>query len=109
MSVQDESQFTRIAGAALRELESWLEHADTQALLDIDSTEATLTLSHRNGMQWIVSRHIPTRQLWLSSPISGGTHFPYDRTDWVLADGRSLRAVLASELAPHGVSLPEPA
>jgi frataxin len=52
-----------------------------------------------NGKQWLISKHTPSRQIWLSSPISGGLHFSFDDNRWQIADGRELSSLLAAELA----------
>ena len=96
-----ESPFNALADATLEALMESLEAADTDENLDIDLIQGILTITLENGKQFIVSKHGPSRQLWLSSPISGGLHFPYDeeKKDWILADGRILAVVLRTEIA----------
>lgn len=50
---------------------------------------------------WIVNKHAPTRQVWLSSPVSGARHYAFDAPSGQWKDTRGgdhLLAVLASEL-----------
>jgi frataxin len=50
---------------------------------------------------WIVNKHAPTRQVWLSSPVSGARHYAFDAQSGQWKDtrgGADLLAVLAAEL-----------
>jgi frataxin len=97
----NESDFHCFADAMLATLEDVLEEADQAGFIDLEAAGSTLTVSLDDGKQFVVSKHAPTRQLWLSSPFSGAHHFTYDaeKRDWLLTDGRSLKQVLDSELA----------
>ncbi len=57
--------------------------------MDIDLQGAVLTIELDDGGQYVINKHAPMRQIWLSSPASGAGHFDYhrDRAAWV--DGRS--------------------
>ena len=98
----DETEFHSLAGAVLAGIEEDLEYADQDGLLEIEVTGGVVTLSLNDGKQYVISKHAPTRQIWLSSPVSGAHHFVYDAANarWVLPDGRELRALLDGELAP---------
>ena len=67
-------------------------------MIDCELGGGILTLAFPGGKQIIVNKHAPSKQLWLSSPLQGGLHFSYDN-DWVLADGRTLASLLASDIA----------
>ena len=50
---------------------------------------------------WIVNKHAPTRQIWLSSPVSGARHYAYDAGVGQWQDtrgGGDLLTVLGAEL-----------
>ncbi|MFO1242143.1 MAG: iron donor protein CyaY [Rickettsiales bacterium] len=100
MDASQESEFEQLAGTYLEHLFETLEEQDEGGILDIDYEAGSLTITLKNGKTFLVSKHAPTRQLWLSSPISGGLHFmPADGgKDWKLKDGRRLSIVLAEEL-----------
>jgi len=69
---------------------------------DVDLEGGILTIELDTGQQLVVNKHAPSRQLWLSSPFSGATHFDYDegRSQWVSIRGdETLSGMLAEELA----------
>ena len=66
--------------------------------------QGVLTLILPGNKTIVVSKHSPSKQIWLSSPLSGGTHFSHDENGWVLADGRELVSLLKHELRAVGRS-----
>lgn len=71
---------------------------------DAELQGGVLTIEGKAGT-WLVNKHTPTRQIWLSSPVSGARHYAYDPTSGAWLDtrgGGDLLAVLSSEL---GVTL----
>ena len=100
------SEYHRISEEMLNSLQEALEEADQAGLLDVERQGDILTLTLASRKQLLVSKHSVSRQLWLSSPISGGLHFRFENNAWTLPDGRSLQAVLAEELrAMAGLSV----
>ena len=95
-----ESDFHHAADAFLERVFETLESQDEGGMLDIDYTEGTLQIALSDGKTFVISKHGPTKQVWLSSPISGGLHFMYadEGKDWKLKDGRRLSIVLGEEL-----------
>lgn len=72
---------------------------------DVDLQDGILTIDLDDGGQYVLNKHEPNRQIWLSSPKSGAGHFAFDETNatWVgTRDGRDLLGVLGAEL---GVAL----
>jgi iron donor protein CyaY len=96
----NETEYHRLADALLVQLEQILEPADQSGLIEIESGKELLTIDLEDGKQFIVSKHNASKQVWLSSPISGGLHFRYDeaKKEWGLPDGRTLATLLMGEL-----------
>ena len=94
----DENLFHRLADASLGHLVDALERADADGALDVEYQNGVLTIDLPSGKQLLVSKHAPSKQVWLSSPLSGGLHFSFTNEQWCLADGRALYAILAQEL-----------
>ena len=94
----DEATYHRISEETLNHLADVLEEADARGDLEVEYQDGILTITLESGKQLLVSKHGVTKQLWLSSPISGGLHFAWDGSAWSLADKRILQDVLASEL-----------
>jgi frataxin len=71
---------------------------------DAELQGGVLTVEGDGGV-WLVNKHAPTRQIWLSSPKSGARHYAFDGGTGQWRDtrgGDDLLAVLSSEL---GVAL----
>lgn len=95
----NEAEFHKRADAALRLIEGTLEAADEDGAIDVEYQGGILTITLPTGKQFIVSKHAPSMQLWLSSPVSGGLHFsPAEGKHWKVEDGRTLEDVLTTEL-----------
>jgi frataxin len=87
----DESQFQRLADSLLAALEEGIG-------ADAELQGGILTVEGDDGT-WIVNKHAPTRQVWLSSPKSGARHFAWDGKAWIDTRGDAeLLAVLSAEL-----------
>lgn len=97
----EDSQFHCLADAYLDALADEIEAKDEDAALDTEVQPGMLTVTLTGGKQYLISKHLPSHQLWLSSPISGGLHFRYNESDsaWELDDGRRLGQLLSEELS----------
>ncbi len=76
-----------------------LEAQDTNALLEIDLEGGILTIELEDGRQWLISKHEPSGEMWLSSPISGGLHFSNTKHGWTLSDGRDISSLTSAEIS----------
>ena len=89
------SAFETLADSLLATLEEALaDHVDAElqgGILTVEGDAGT----------WIVNKHAPTRQIWLSSPVSGARHYAYDAGVGQWQDtrgGGDLLTVLGAEL-----------
>jgi frataxin len=96
----DETDFHRRADTMLAAILDQLEpRYEAGALEELELQGGILTLRTDAGRCFVISKHAPSRQLWLASPFSGGLHFTADATgQWQLADGTELKALLLKEL-----------
>ena len=78
-----------------------LESQDAEAALDIDLDNGVMNIVIDDENTFVISKHAPSSQLWLSSPLSGGLHFDAESEGerWVLDDGRELAVILSEELS----------
>ncbi len=96
-----ESDFLAAAEAMQRRWFDALEAAEPDAL-DVDFENGILTVEAEGIGTFVLSKHAPTRQLWLSSPLSGASHYQYDaaRAAWLSTrGGGDLDALLEAEFA----------
>ena len=94
-----QSAFESLADSLLAALEEGLgDHVDAElqgGILTVDGDDGT----------WIVNKHAPTKQIWLSSPKSGARHYAYDAGSGRWQDTRGGADLLAHLSAELGVSL----
>ena len=99
----DESEFESAAAATLEGLAERLDEAPDAIEADLEG--GVLSIEAEGLGSFIVNRHAPLRQLWLSSPVSGASHYARDAEGaWqgTRGEGR-LEHRLAADLAPAGL------
>lgn len=92
-----DSAFETRADSVLEALETGIgDDAELQGgILTVDRSEGT----------WVVNKHAPTRQIWLSSPKSGARHFGFDQSSGLWKDTRGGTDLLTTIKAELGVTL----
>lgn len=90
-----DSAFESLADSLLEALEEGLGNvADAELQGSVLTVEA-------DGGTWVVNKHAPTKQIWLSSPKSGARHYAFDEASGLWRDTRGpgdLMTTLAGEL-----------
>jgi frataxin len=90
-----DSTYDNLADSLLAALEE-----EIGADVDAELQGGVLTVEGKAGT-WLINKHAPTCQIWLSSPVSGARHYTYDPASKAWLDtrgGGGLLAVLSSEL-----------
>ena len=82
----DERAFEILASRTLAHLAERLEDALDEAA-DVELRGGILTIVCADGRQFVINRHGPTREIWLSSPVSGAVHFARRGEDWISTRG----------------------
>lgn len=98
-----ETAYHQVADVTLDYLAGLLEdHLPSDHELDYESGVITWTLA--DGRQYVLNKHGVTRQLWLSSPLSGAWHFALyqdsetNQLDWCsIRDGQAILSLLRQE------------
>ena len=94
-----DSAFESLANSLLDALEEGIgDHVDAER------QGGVLTVEGDDGT-WIVNKHAPTRQVWLSSPRSGARHYAFDAASGQWQDTRGGGDLLATLSAELGVPL----
>ena len=90
-----DSAFETLADSLLATLEEALaDHADAElqgGVLNVEGDDGT----------WVINKHAPTQQIWLSSPRSGARHYAFDSASGQWKDtrgGPDLLSLLSAEL-----------
>ena len=100
----DESGFETLAEQWLERLSRALEAASDD--IDVELLGGVLTAELEDGRTFVLNKHAPLRQLWLSSPLSGASHFDHAEGSWrSTRGGRDLAATLVEDFARVGIVL----
>lgn len=92
--------FDVTASWLLDQLAEQLEEALADSA-EVEYEGGILTVTLDGGGTYVVNKHAPTRQIWLSSPRSGAWHFAFDEAAGAWRDtrqGRDFAELLAGEL-----------
>ena len=96
----DETAFHVAADAVLTRLADAIDD-QVGDRVDVELHAGILTMELEDGRQYVINKQTPNREIWVSSPFSGASHFRLDQGQW-----RSTRqaqvelcALLAQELA----------
>jgi frataxin len=95
-----DATFAALADATLNRLADMAEALDEDGTLEVELLNGILIIELPSGKQFVVNKHGPSQQIWLSSPLSGGLHFDYDNDNqaWVIKDGTRLDTLLKAEV-----------
>jgi len=96
----DERAFDTLADRTLQHLFAQIDAELEDA--DVDLRGGILTIALEDGRQYVINKHAPNRQIWMSSPVSGASHYEHDPAtgDWrSTRGGDPLVPRLARELA----------
>lgn len=97
----DEIAFERLAVATLNRLATALEDGLADHV-EVEFQGGILTVELEDGGQYVINKHGPNRQIWLSSPKSGAWHFAWDESGLAWVSTRApatLDGLLSQELA----------
>ncbi len=92
--------FITLVSQELYHLQERLEILLDEDEYEIDFLEEVLYITTKDSSKFVLNKHLPTKQIWLSSPVSGAHHFSYcsANNSWQSTTGKILKDVLNSEL-----------
>lgn len=97
----DETAFEKLATVTLNRLAEAIETALADHV-EVEFQGGILTVELDDGGQYVINKHGPNRQIWLSSPKSGAWHFAWDEAGQVWTSTRApatLNGLLSQELS----------
>ena len=99
LPILSDSAFESLANSLLAALEEGIgAHADAElqgGILTVDGDDGT----------WVINKHAPTRQIWLSSPRSGARHYAFDEASGLWQDTRGAGDLLSTLSDELGIAL----
>lgn len=96
----DDSRFAELADRTMERLMDAIEGACGN--VEVELQGGILTVDLLDGGKFLLNKHAPLRQLWLSSPKSGAWHFDFDEQGQVWRSTRgteTLQQVLSRDLS----------
>jgi len=84
----DETLFLQEAHKTLKTLLESLEEAEGD--FDVEESPEGLTVDFADGKQLLVTKHSASKQLWVSSPISGASHYTLADGSWQNTRGEGI-------------------
>jgi iron-sulfur cluster assembly protein CyaY len=68
-------------------------------VMEAELQDGILTINLDNGRQYILNKHCQLQQLWLSSPVSGASHYTYNNQWQSTRDDKILTTLLEQEFS----------
>lgn len=103
----DETRFHSLADDILERMADAIDEALGDKI-DVDFEHGILNMKLPGGGVYVINKHGPMRQIWMSSPASGASHFDHTDDGWVATrpPHGELVAMVVSELkAQFGVEV----
>ena len=95
----DETEFNQVADTVLNRVADVVDERLGDRI-DVEIHAGILTLELEDGKQYVINKHGPNKEIWLSSPVSGAAHFKLLDGQW-----RSTRQPQVELLARLGEEL----
>ncbi len=93
--------FHERADDVLTELLEAIEAADKDGVIEADYLDGILTIELVDeGTEYIINKHSPTAQIWVSSPRSGASYYNYNEKQdkWLSNSDAEIFDVIMGEL-----------
>lgn len=78
----DESEFEKLATQVIEQIAETVDDVLGDQI-DVDVHGGILTMTLPGKAQYIINKHGPNREIWLSSPVSGAAHFALTGEKWI--------------------------
>jgi len=98
-----EDIFNDAAYDALSHLFELLQETSKYMDLDVELSDGILYITLPSDEQYVINKHGPSKQIWLSSPITGASYYNYDESSniFINKSQESLLDKVQKELAKY--------
>ena len=93
----DDKDFAKEVSRVINLIVEEIEKNDTEDSIDVDLNGDILNFSTKNGL-FVINKQSFTKEIWLSSPVSGPHHFSYDGQTWKSRAGLDIFSTLSQDL-----------
>ena len=74
-----EKDFLELSEKELINLADAIENNDRNSIFDVEYVDGILTINvFGKNQQYVINKHLASKKIWFSSPISGANYFAYD-------------------------------
>ncbi len=94
--------FLHIAEETMQRISSAIEEADSNFDLEVDINGDSISIEFQDGSKYLINIHGSTKEIWVSSPVSGGSHFSYYEDSWKDSADNDLYELITEELEELG-------
>ena len=103
MEIMEESDYHIEADKALDDLLEFLEKSEESYDIEPELESGVLSVIMPDDSEYVINKHTPSRQIWVSSPFTGAGYFEFDGKNWLpkrseAAQGQSLFNFITSEI-----------
>jgi frataxin len=71
----------------------YLEDAYSSCVEDIMLSPGIIEIAINERAKIVINQHVPMKQIWYASPISGASHFMVREGEWVLTQNSSQKFI----------------
>lgn len=92
-----ESEFLQKSEEILINLADLIEDNDLNSIFDVEYLDGILKITAAKG-QYVINKHLASRKIWFSSPITGANYFAFNENKWLDGKNNELGDFLINEL-----------
>ncbi len=103
----NEAKYLDVVAKVFSLLTDRVENADINHDFEVDTAPGIVTITVPSGKQLVINQHLPSKQIWVSSPLSGAGHFSFDdsTSQWLNNKRYELFDVLSDDLLSYGLNI----
>lgn len=96
----NESDFKQLVYQQLVSLRNLFDHHNKYDDIECDLFDDVLYINLPDDRQYVINRHLPSLQIWLSSPLSGANYFNYNSSNkqWLDKHQQDLKQIIQQEI-----------
>ena len=80
----EESEYHLNADPELEKLLDFLEDLEEKYDISPELESGVLSIIMPDDKEYVINKHTPSRQIWVSSPYSGASYFEFKNNKWTL-------------------------
>ena len=103
----EETQYHQLANPEMEKLTDDLEALEEKCDISVEYDSGVLSVTMPDDREYIINKHTPSRQIWVSSPYTGASYFEHRDNGWLLKrsttklDFENLYDFITAEINAH--------